>query len=102
MSRDDEHVQRYSGLREWFDKLVHFAEEARQSLAEDSPLLAQYDYDDWMGQLRAYQQVCCQRCGVFLSTDALGLGAYAVEPFARACGACYDEPAHGRPTGHRR
>lgn len=102
MSPEDEHVHRYSGLREWFDQLVSFAEAARQELLPDSPLLAQYDYENWMGQLQAYQHVCCQRCGAFLSADALGLGAYAFEAFARICGACYDELACVQPGGLRR
>jgi hypothetical protein len=99
---DDHHIQRYSALREWFDTLVGFVEAARQELAQDSPVLARYGYDNWMGQLRAYQQVCCQRCGAFLSADALGLGAYAVVPFARVCGGCYDELTRGRSDNRRR
>jgi len=102
LSREDEHVHRYSGLREWFDQLVSFAEAAQQGLLPDSPLLAQYDYENWMGQLQAYQHVCCQRCGAFLSPDALGLGAYALEPFARICGTCYDELTEGQSGIRRR
>jgi hypothetical protein len=94
-------IERYCDVRSWFDQLVRFAEAAREELAPDSPIFAHCDYDNWMGQMHAYQLVCCERCGAFLQRDALGLGAYTIEPFSRICGICYDEVTR-REQGSRR
>jgi hypothetical protein len=98
----EEFILRYEELRCWFDELVALAEAARQELAPDSPLFAQFDYDNRIGQLRSYQMISCQRCGEFLHRDALGLGAYAVEPFLRVCSVCYEEVTGPEQPDQRR
>jgi hypothetical protein len=84
-------ILRYSGAREYLDQLVAFAEAARNELTPDSPLLAEYDYECWMAEIKYYQQFACQRCGTFVLADPFGLGAYMVEQYTRVCDTCYDE-----------
>jgi hypothetical protein len=95
-------IQRYGGVREYLDQLIAFAEAARNELAPDSPLLAQYDYDCWMAEIRSYQQFSCQRCGTFVSADPFGPGAYMVEQYTRVCDMCYDELTRTSSTVQRR
>jgi len=102
MNARDDLIHRYSGIRAYLDRLVAFAEAARDELAPDSPLLRQYDYDCWMAEITSYQQFSCQRCGSFLSAEPFGPGAYMVEEYARVCELCYDELTRRGATVQRR
>lgn len=95
-------VLRYGGAREYLDQLIAFAEAARNEFAPDSPLLAQYDYECWMAEIKSYQQFACQRCGMFVSADPFGPGAYMVEHYWRVCDMCYDELTRTSTTVQRR
>jgi len=102
MIAQDEFIQRYGGAREYLDQLIAFAEAARNELAPDSPLLAQYDYECWMAEIKSYQQFACQRCGTFVLADPFGPGAYTVEQYTRVCDVCYDELTRSSATVQRR
>jgi len=95
-------IQRYGGAREYLDQLIAFAEAVRIELASDSPLLAQYDYECWMAEIKSYQQFACQRCGTFVLADPFGPGAYMVEQYTRVCDMCYDELSSTSSTMQRR
>ena len=95
-------IQRYGGARDYLDQLIAFAKAARQELAPASTLVAQYDYDCWMAEIKSYQQFACQRCGTFVLADPFGPGAYMVEHYTRVCGRCYDELTCTSSTVQRR
>lgn len=95
-------ILRYSGARDYLNRLITFAEAARSELAPDSQLLAQYDYECWIAEIKSYQQFACQRCGTFVLADPFGPGAYMVEQYTRVCGMCYDELTRSSSTVQRR
>jgi hypothetical protein len=86
-------IECYAQARAWLDELAAIVRSARDMLPTGSSVFEGRDVDVWLGELAAYQQITCQRCGVVLSADVLGPAAYAVPPFARICGDCYSDCA---------
>jgi hypothetical protein len=95
-----EWIERYRGARAWLDELIAFVEAIGPEVA--STVRAQDDYDSWIGQLRAYQWVCCERCGAVLAEDVLGAEAFSIGDFQRVCGVCHDELSGPCPNSMRR
>jgi hypothetical protein len=75
---------------EQLPELLQFVRTLEHQVGPDACAQVRPDYDYWLSELEVSLKMQCEQCGATLSCDMLGIEAYRVGTYCRACPHCYD------------